>query len=390
LTVNKADSYIQSVKVTDFGFDNNNTQYHVKATGKMNTMFMGLIGYPTMDVGAYSEVDVGGSALEVALVLDTTGSMNMQNRLTGLKVAAKDLVQNLLQNKDAGAYLKIGIVPFANYANVGLANRNKTWIDVPADYDDPQSCGPTYPNAVYGNCHLVPYSYQSCTGGNDGSPQTCTTVSGSSNQCDVLDYGTPVQQCWAGAHHAWNGAVGSRTNDAVITTGDKYPGIMDAAAPNEIIDLTDNMGKLVSGIETLNADGETYIPSGLLWGWNLLDSAEPYSTAKSAASMATLKGAKALVLMTDGDNTKSAQIPKHDGTDGAAADLKTAQLCSNIKAAGISIYTVAFKVEKATSLAMLKNCASNPSQAFDAQDNTALQSVFNQIAGSLASMRLSK
>jgi Flp pilus assembly protein TadG len=390
LASNNADSTVVAVSVKDYGFDHDNKVYHVKMTGKIKSMFMGMVGYPTMDIGAYSEVDIGSSALEVALVLDTTGSMNQQGRLDGLKVAAKDLVQQLFQDSDPSSYLKVGVVPFSNYVNVGLNNRNKTWLNVPADFTDPQSCGNTYPNATYGNCHMVTSTWQSCSGGGDGVPPTCTTQTGSSNQCDVISYGNAVQQCWPGAQHTWHGLVGSRSSDDDISGLEKYPGLMDMSGPNQITDLTNNQGQVISAIETLAANGETYIPSGLLWGWNLLDSNEPYSSAKTKASMAASNGVKAIVLMTDGDNTKSLSGIQHEGTDAAAADAKTAQICSKIKADGITVYTIAFKVSKASSLQLLKNCATDSSYAFDAQDNNALQTVFNQIAGSLATLRLTK
>ncbi len=138
------------------------------------------------------------------------------------------------------------------------------------------------------------------------------------------------------------------------------------------------------------ATGETYIPAGVLWGWNMLNSAEPLIGAKTAAQMATLKGVKSMVLMTDGDNTLSATYPTHNGSDSAAADSKTAQLCSNMKVEGISIYTVGFKVHKPSSLAMLAACASNPSQALTADDDAALMAAFEQIGASLAQIRVAK
>jgi Flp pilus assembly protein TadG len=390
LAANNADKTVVSVEVKDYGFNEDKTIYHVKMTGKMKTMFMGLAGYSTMDIGAYSQVEVGGSALEVALVLDTTGSMNQQGRLDGLKIAAKDLVQGLYKDKDANSYLKIGVVPFANYVNIGMNNRNKYWANVPADYQDPESCYTSYPDAKYGNCRVVTSTYQNCYGGGDGIAPTCYWTTGSYTACDVISYGKAVKTCYPGTSHKWNGLVGSRNNDADITGTEKYPGLMDLVGPNEITELTDNQGKVISAIQTLTADGETYIPSGLLWGWNMLESAEPLTGSKTKVEMTKVKGIKAMVLMTDGDNTKSVYGTYHNGGDGAAADAKTAQLCENIKADGIKLYTIAFKVGKSSSLQMLKACATDPSYAFDAQDNTALKNVFNLIAGSLATLRLTK
>jgi von Willebrand factor type A domain len=157
-----------------------------------------------------------------------------------------------------------------------------------------------------------------------------------------------------------------------------------------LTELTGTKSTLDSQIDAMVATGETYIPAGVLWGWNMLDSQEPVMGAKTAAQMATLKGVKAMVLMTDGDNTLSATYPTHNGSDAAAADAKTAQLCTNMKADGISIFTVGFKVHKPSSLAMLSACASNSSQALTADDNVALTAAFDQIGASLAQIRVAK
>ena len=140
----------------------------------------------------------------------------------------------------------------------------------------------------------------------------------------------------------------------------------------------------------MNAVGETYIPAGILWGWNMLNANDPLSVAKTNAQMAALKGTKSLVLMTDGDNTLSPTYPKHNGNDVALANSKTAQLCENIKADGISVYTVGFKVNTPSSVAMLQACASSPAQAYNAENNAALAAAFGDIATTLAAVRMAK
>lgn len=382
LASNDAKGSIDSMTSVDFGTVPATGNFYIKASGKMNTSFMGLVGYPTLDIGAYSEVEHGGNALELALVLDNTASMNSEGRLTALKASAKNLVNTLLTNPAPGAYIKIGIVPFSNYVNVGQSNRFKSWADVPADYTDTTAVTYTsYPNAVYSNCHLVDHAYT-----NDGVPAVWQE-----NVCDVSP-GSPVTSSYFPTHQ-WNGCIGSRNNpldESVGAIGNKYPGIMDVGCPAPLTDLTDSKSTLNGQIDAMVANNETYIPAGLLWGWNMLDSAEPLTGAKSKAEMTALKGIKSLVLMTDGDNTLSATYPRHDGNDAAAADAKTAQLCENIKAEGISVYTVGFKVTKPSSVNMLTACASNTTQAYTAADDTALAAAFSEIAATLAQMRVAK
>ena len=77
LESNGANKILKNVTVSSSGLDKNGI-FHVKLTGKIETTFMALAGYPTMDVMGYSEVEVGSGGLEIALVLDTTDSMNFQ------------------------------------------------------------------------------------------------------------------------------------------------------------------------------------------------------------------------------------------------------------------------------------------------------------------------
>jgi Putative Flp pilus-assembly TadE/G-like len=356
--------------------------FYVKVDAKMTTSFLSLVGIPTLDIGAYSEIDKGGSAIELALVLDNTASMNSEGRLDALKAAAKDLVTHVIDSAPAGAYVKIGIVPFSNYVNVGVGNRNQSWVDVPADYTDAtQSSYVSYPNAVYSNCHLVDHPYL-----NDGVPAVWQ-----SNECDV-NYGAP-QTNYYYPTHTWNGCIGSRNSPLDVSVGTpsaKYPGIMDVGCPNTVTDLTDSKSTLINQIDAMVATNDTYIPAGLLWGWNILNPDKPYSTAKTKAQMMALKGSKFMVLMTDGDNTLSPTYPTHNGSDAAVADGLTSQLCDNIKADGVSVFTIGFKVTKPSSVTLLQNCATNVSQAYVAEDNAALASVFDQIAASLSQVRVAQ
>jgi Flp pilus assembly protein TadG len=382
LAENNANFSIGSADTIDFGNTAGTNNFYVRVNGTIKTDFMSLVGIPTMGLGAYSEVEKGGQALELALVLDNTASMNSEGRLAALKVSAKSLVDKIITNKPAGAYVKIGIVPFSNYVNVGLGNRNKSWIDVPADYTDTTAVTyNTYPHAVYSNCHLVDHPYT-----NDGVPAVWQE-----NVCDVSP-GAAVPVSYFPTH-TWNGCVGSRNDPldvSIASPNVKYPGILDVGCPMALTELTETKSTLDSQIDAMVATGETYIPAGVLWGWNMLDSQQPLSGAKTAAQMLNLKGVKSMVLMTDGDNTLSATYPTHNGGDAAAADAKTAQLCTNMKADGISIFTVGFKVHKASSLAMLAACASKPSQALTADDDAALMAAFDEIGASLAQIRVAK
>ena len=99
---------------------------------------MQLIGVTRMpfSVSAVAVRETQGS-VEVAMVLDNTWSMSMSDssgvkKIDALKSAATNLTTKLkTSGKDQ---VKIGLVPYADYVNVGTNNRTRSWVSVPADY----------------------------------------------------------------------------------------------------------------------------------------------------------------------------------------------------------------------------------------------------------------
>lgn len=75
-----------------------------------------------LPVGSHSEVDRSSRNIEVALVMDVTGSMAGQ-RIIDLKNAAKELVDIIVQPVQTPYYSKLALVPYSMGVNVGsLAN----------------------------------------------------------------------------------------------------------------------------------------------------------------------------------------------------------------------------------------------------------------------------
>jgi Flp pilus assembly protein TadG len=385
LTTNGAISALDYVDKIEPKLDATNRTFSVLITGKRKTSLMNLVGIDTMDLNAYSEVKLGGNGLEVALVLDNTDSMNASGRLSALKNASKLLVDEVMDVKDVGGYARIGIVPFSNYVNVGLSRRNKPWIDVDPDKTvTGHSCWNTYPAATKKNCHQVPNIV-------DG------VAMGTREECE-WDYGAPVEKCGTNTTtYTWNGCVGSRPEPLDEEIGNlvtHYQGLANEWCTSELVELTDSKSTLYSKIDAFVATGETYIPSGLLWGWNMLDPNEPLDKAKTATAIKDMGGTKAMVLMTDGQNTLASSSPYHRGWNGASdwakGDAKTATLCSNIKGDGIVIYTVSFMVTDPGAKALLANCATSPANAYSADSAAGLAQAFREIGQSMTAMRLSK
>lgn len=386
LKANNAIAALDSIDKIESKLDKAARTFTVSIKGKRKTTLMNLAGIDTMDLQASSEVNLGGDGLEIALVLDNTDSMNSGGRLSALKTAAKLLVDEVMKTKDTGAYVKVGVVPFSNYVNVGMSRRNKSWMDVDADASvTGPTCWNTYPDATKFNCRQEP------------DIQDGVSLGSTHEVCD-WNYGTPVEQCGTTTSTTkWYGCVGSRSepmDESIGTVSSPYKGMMNTGCTSEIVELTDNKTKLDNTIDGLVATGNTYIPAGLLWGWHMLDSEEPLSVAKTASAIKEMGGTKAIVLMTDGQNTLAPYAPWHwDGagtSDWAKGDAKMATLCENIKNDGIAVYTVAFMVTEPTAISLMASCATDPSKAFTAESAAELAEVFKDVGQSLTAMRLSK
>lgn len=358
----------------------------VTITGKRKTSLMHLAGINTMDLQASSEVKLGGDGLEIALVLDNTGSMNSGGRLPALKSAAKLLIDEVLKSKDSGGYVRVGVVPFSDYVNIGTSRRGKSWLDVDDDKTvTGTACWDTWPDATKYNCRQEP---DISDGINLGTTHEACDWNG----------GTKVEQCGTVTNtYKWYGCVGSRPeplDEELGTLSTRYKGLVNYGCTGEIVELTDNKTKLNDTIDAMVATGETYIPAGLLWGWNMVDSEEPLTSAKSAADIKDMGGSKAIVLMTDGQNTLAPYSPNHWGGAGAAdwakGDAKMATLCDNIKNSGVVIFTVAFMVTDPAAKSLMGQCASDASKVYNADSAAALADAFKEVGQSLTAMRISK
>lgn len=71
-----------------------------------------------LPVGSHSEVDRSSRNIEVALVLDVTGSMGGQ-KIADLKTAAKELVDIIVQPVQTPYYSKLALVPYSMGVNLG-------------------------------------------------------------------------------------------------------------------------------------------------------------------------------------------------------------------------------------------------------------------------------
>ena len=153
-----------------------------------------------------------------------------------------------------------------------------------------------------------------------------------------------------------------------------------------MLPLSANTTTVLSTIDGLVATGNTYIPSGVMWGWAALSSGEPFNEPVDPERDTK----RYLVLMTDGANTISPSYPYHDNSSTSTANTLTSEVCTNAKAAGIEIFSIAFQVTNASLITLLTNCASSSARFFDATNSDQLANAFDAIGRQMTNLRLAK
>lgn len=387
--------------------------------GQINATLMGIAGYDKLPsrASALAERAVRGN-VEVALVLDNTWSMSETDakgasKIATLKTAAESLVKELLQTEDGS--VRIGLVPYADYVNVGTQYRKETWLSVPEDYttvpaerkcetkDTKVVCDKQKPKTT---CERVVDGVKetySCGGGCEAGYERTVSV-------------TPYQSCTGGGSgtaYKWYGCIGSRmTSDNRLHDRyplTPYPGYVETSfkCPTPIVTLTSSKKTLVEAVTgmVINRGGtnyrpNTYIPAGMVWGLNVLSPGVPFADAEAYDS-ANVRPRKVAVLMTDGENTLrfNSSNGRHVAFDTNATKAKqqfdqtnkdTLALCTYMKAQNIEIYTVAFMVDDAVAKSMLESCATDATHYFDATDSDQLLAAFAGISSALRVVRLAR
>ena len=364
------------------------------------TTFLAMVGISSIHSRLHAEVTSKSLNIEVALVLDSTGSMNGR-KMNALKNSANVLVSELMPEEENPG-VSIGLVPFNRYVNIGLSNRNEPGLDIEANYTwtpAGQQCWNTYPN----NTRRCDRRRVTRTCYNDGVPYSCQrweyyNCRGSR--------GEPVRVCrpQRTRNFRWYGCMASRHVVPLDTVDEAYntnpvPGVLrhwNTCRVTPITELTSTRQDVRNGITAMRARDNTYIPTGLMWGWRLLSPSIPFANPNPYDG----ENRKIIVLMTDGKNTVSpgTNWTFHDGgnhhthrrRNTRVANDKTIEICQNIKDESITVYTIAFEVSDAEIRTILSNCAGNGGRYFDATDGESLQDAFAEIADDLQSLRLSR
>ena len=422
---NYPEGYLSS-SITSFAFQSRpgGDVFDISATVEVPTTLTRILGQSHLTVARSAEIQRLSAGLELALVMDNTGSMS-GSKINQMKSAARTLVEILFGDESELDHVWISLVPYTATVNIGPADKAlETWLR------DPARVAPTggeYGATAWKGC--VDARTASLAGGiagdesdeppRAGAPETqfqsYLYPRATDNRYDRADAGTIDER-------------NQRRNDG---TGPNL-GCGPAITP-----LTNQKSVTLAAIDEMLAwaRGGTASNLGMIWGWRTI-------SPKWRGLWPWLEGAwlgpngatdmpldydeplmqKAVVLLTDGDNQfydwpGSYELPEHtgprtgtgpSGSDHTAygrlndwrpgfsllqgqreLDAKVRRICASMRAEGIDIFTITFGGRiNAETRSVYESCAGDPGRYFHAPSGSDLATAFRSIGQQLSNLRI--
>ena len=308
----------------------------------VDTAFVAIAGVPEMTVTKTATAVFDSKNVEVGLQLDLTGSMcSPCSKLVDLKQATSDLIDILIPSSSSIQNVRIGLAPFSAGVNAGSYLR-----DVDGNRSSSNSC-------VYERMTVTNEATDAAPSGSDAFKI----------RSDLT--GSNVQNC---------------------------PGA-------EIMPLTSDSGALKTAVRGYTTGSSTAGQLGAAWAWFLVSPnwSSIWPGASQPVSYGDNRTDKVVILMTDGVYNTIGGINFGDtSSEAQTASNLSLQVCSNMKAAGVKVYTVGFDLDnihntsaRQRALDTLNRCASNSSNFFKADDGDQLRAAFRAIANNILTLRLS-
>jgi Flp pilus assembly protein TadG len=398
------------------------------ASAEVNTLLMAIVGIETMSVGAVAEITRESKGLEVAMVLDNTGSMNGGGKIGALRDAATSLVNIMFGENPFPEKLRVSLVPFVTAVNINTTGFDMAWMDTTAaathhgiNFDESGGDVNYFDlfdginNAEWRGCvesRAMPFDV-SDVAPDPGNPDTLWVPYFWPDEPDVApgDFHNNYMNDGIGGAGEDRQAYADKYSNVSVTV-DETPS--NTSGPNKscanpLLPLTNDRDNLLGEIADMRAwnNGGTNAAAGLAWGWRILSPTPPF-TDNVAYDDEDWK--KALILLTDGENqiwggwdsfNKSnyssygyLSEERLDTDDKNVAKGKINDrieiLCDNIKAQGVRIYTITFQLSATAIKQVFQDCATEPELYFDSPSNEALNQTFQAIAQDLSNLRISE
>lgn len=391
-------------------------------------------GQKTQAVASGSAVSYGIGSIEVAMVLDVTGSMGSGSgsKLDNLKEAAKLGVAELLAaNTATDENVRISLVPYDYGVNAGpLAQYvfpdyiySKT--DAPvydARYDKTSaSYDSTLDVGGYGLGYDLPSyieQFYVCTKKSNGNKKVKLKISDAALDKYTCPSGAPdtddlpddfkissdftnVDNCATDRKKPYSDGLANYQykNDGPASGMISRDSRLADCPASPLVLLTSNQTTLETALDGLSGGGYTAGQIGLQWAWYTLSHGWAAYFDGSASDPGDMSKdddlAKFIILMTDGKfNTAYAGTNADNVTDqDDKSESRALALCSKIKNDGIKIFTIGYETPGSADT-MLQSCASPDEGTFtySYEPNSAadLKATYQAIANQIRTLRLTQ
>ncbi|HZT25464.1 MAG TPA: pilus assembly protein [Pseudolabrys sp.] len=362
------------------------SQVVVNATVQVPTVFARVLGVDVVNVTGSSTAKWGMSRLRVALVLDNTGSMADAGKIDALKTATNNLLTQLKGAATQNGDVYVSIIPFVKDVNVGAANYKSNWIYWGTSAQDPSQKDNTSWEANNGTC-------SGYTGwGTPSDRATCISNNGNWkvakhktwNGC-VMDRGYPQSPSSLGGKSGPDTINNYDTNVGSTDTtklSSLYAAEQYSSCPQAAMGLSYDWTSMTSLVNNMQPAGNTNQAIGLQLGWMSLVGGGPFT---SPAMDPNYTYQQVIILLTDGLNTQDRWY-----TSQSSIDTRQQMTCNNIKAAGITLYTIQVNTDGDPTSTLLQNCASSSDKFFLLTSSNQIVTTFQQIGTNLSKLYVAK
>jgi len=337
---------------------NGGSSISVNGSVSLPTNFVQLIGYSNFTISGSSTTRWSSSRLRVALVLDNTGSMATHGKISALKTATETLLSRLQSAATTNDDVYVSIVPFVKDINVDPVNHAAAWIDW-TDW-----------NANNGTCSKGTATTQAtCKGtwkpANHNTWNGCVVDRGGANAPDPANYDTNV-------------VTPTPNIKATLFSAEQY-----SSCPQALKGLSYDWSAMNRLVNNMSAVGNTNQAIGLALGWMSLTGGGPFAAPPPMDPNYTYS--QNIILLSDGLNTQDRWY-----TNASSIDARQQITCNNIKAAGITLYTIQVNTDGDPVSTLLQHCASSSDKFFLLTSADQILPTFNSIGANLSKLYIAR
>ncbi len=350
-------------------FNEDSGEVTVTARVLLPTTFLRVAGKDNVTIDATAAALTQTSGLELALVVDVTGSMDGTvggvKKIDSLKTASTILLDTLYGEEDIVEDLFVALIPYSGAVNVGPGR---------TDLVTGLNQGAFAPEA-WGGC---------VEAREDGLDQTDGPPNGSGGKFGPYNF-----RIFNEAFFPFFGNSGN------------------LFCPDEpITPLESSRQTIEDKVNALNASGATLTNIGMVWGWRAISPIWRGEWGNDIPNDRPLDydvegNVKAIVFMTDGlasvfnYTAYGLRSEERLGTSNfdlanQEVDSRLLTVCNSMKEQGIQVFTIMFDLNSPTVETLYRDCATSDEHFFDSPTGEDLEAAFAKIGRQLTNLRLSR